>query len=114
MRRGWNTTAKAADWQAAKALPSGKSAANFDRSYAEQEAALVADIWQRSLKVVLPSDPAAALTELVSELKGGREFLDTAAFAIAWLQADPVAALRFLETCERLGQSERMIQAMEP
>jgi hypothetical protein len=114
MRQGWNTTAKAADWQAAKALPSGKSAADFDRSYAKQEAALVADIWQRSLKVVLPADPAAALTKLVSELKGGREFLDTAAFAIAWLQADPVAALRFLETCDRLGHSERMIQAMEP
>ena len=114
MRQGWNTTAKAEYWLAAQALPLGKSGADLERSFAEQEAKLAADIWQRSLKIVLPADPAAALAKLVSELKGGPEFLDTAAFAIAWLNADSVAALRFLETCDRLGKCERMIQAMEP
>ena len=107
MRQGWGTEIR----QTGRLTPESIHAtlARGQLEARRQQAEELEEIRKRSLAVVLPADPAAALAKLAA----GPEIRDTAAFAIAWLRADPAAALRFLETSEVLSRNSNMTRALE-
>lgn len=92
MRQGWGTEIRPTpDAVTRESIPTTIARAKLEQR--RQQAEELEEIRKRSLAVVLPADPAAALTKLAA----GPEIRDTAAFAIAWLRADPAAALGFLQ-----------------
>lgn len=108
MRQGWGTgirpAATALNRQSIQtSVESGRLEAR--RLQAEE----LEEIRRRSQAVALPADPAAALAELAL----GPEIRDTVAFAIAWLRADPAAALLFLDSSEVLNRNSNMTRALE-
>jgi hypothetical protein len=108
MRQGWGTESRPPPGTHARESVQ-TTLAKVKEESRRQQAEELEEIRKRSLAVVLPADPAAALAKLAA----GPEILDTAAFAIAWLRADPAAALGFLQASEALSRNSHMTQALE-
>ncbi|MES2923157.1 MAG: hypothetical protein V4819_16495 [Verrucomicrobiota bacterium] len=111
MRQAWGTgAAAAATVQSRTQRPSAESMIRKMREDSRrQEDEELGAIRQQMQTVVLPADPAAELTRLIA----GPEIKNTAAFAIAWLCADPAAALQFLEGSEVLMRNSNMTRALK-
>lgn len=108
MRQGWGTAAPPAPGMPTReSVQTTLARAKLDAR--RQQAEELEEIRKRSLAVVLPADPAAALAKLAA----GPEIRDAAAFAIAWLRADPAAALGFLQTSDALSRNSNMTRALE-
>lgn len=109
MREGWGTVITVSPQARPSGVPERPSIETMKEEMRQKQAEELAEIRKRSLAVVLPADPAAELARLVA----GPEGRDSAAFVIAWLRADPVAALRYLEGDAVLIRNSGMTRALE-